>query len=1249
MVDPKQQPPSPGGNEETVVRSPPSPGVPDTTPAGTTPAGRAGEPGEGRRHHSSGAAIDPSSLRRVRIAVAAETRSPAAADDATHFAGHAPPSSKAAPSTHIGPYQLLGRLGQGGMGVVYRGRHAETGQTAAIKTIFSASELTIASIRREIYALGRLRHPGVVRIVDQGVSDGLPWYAMELLEGRTLQNCIQEIWHEVRSAETTPLSAPGTRPGAAAPRSAAPREASRHMLTLIRRLCAPLAYLHGQGIVHRDLKPANVFLRDGDLPVLVDLGIAGSFGGAEGREELAVDREVMGTLAYMAPEQILGKLADARADLYALGCLLYQCLTGSTPFPSTPESELGRHHLRTAPEPPSSRAPHVPPELDALVLRLLAKEPRDRLGYAEDVARALEALGADPHDPLPLPRPAPYLYRPKLTGRDAILRRLGREIDALIDRRRGGKVLVGGESGAGKTRLIMEVARDAKMRGAAVMTGRCVAIGTDDGAVKAAPLHLFRSCLIEAADRCRALGAAETERIFGDRGKALELYEASLADLPYAKERPPLPPLPAQAARARLFRCMREVLCAMAEAAPLLLLLDDLQWADELSLGLLAELSVGSLRAAGVLVLGAYRMDELRPELDDMARAPEVLSVELGRLTQESAGAMAREMLALPESPRHFDELLFQHSAGNPFFIAEYLHMAIDAGLLSRDAAGAWQTEALERAMAMPMPRSLEGLITRRLRALHPASAELAQIAAVLGRELDGALLLGVAGVDEEAWMEALRELRMRQIFEEAGEGRLRFVHDKIREIAYKQIPEERLRALHRRAAERIEATLAEDAADRAPVLAHHFSRAGVHDKAIAHLTAAGDRARSVYANSDAIALYRAAIAEMGRRAEAGGPPGVQRDAERAALEERLGDVLAITGKQDDARRAYVEALARLDPAARVDRARLHRKRGKTWETHLEHAQALAAYADADASLGLDEPTEGRSEAWWHEWMQAKIDRLEVYYFMGQLDALRAQVEAIQPMVERYAAPVRQAQFFYGLMLMQIRIERYQASELTVRHVRSFVAASEATGDPELIASAHFSGGFAHLWHGALDAAEAYLVSSLEAAERMGNVIVQSRALTYRTMIRRMRRERAEVRAMALRSLAVATAGHMRDYMGAAEAHLAWCAWSEGAPEEEIVRRASAALHFWTELPAPFPFEWTARLVLLAVHLGRGRLAAAAEQAAALRDVKQHRFPGALDERLEQAVAAAGGGGPPEASRAALEALVAAALDHGYL
>ncbi|XXX81860.1 protein kinase [Sorangium sp. So ce134] len=1240
MVDPKQQPPSPGGDEETVVRSPPSPRLPDTAPA----TGLAVAPGEGRRQDSGGAAADPSTLRRVRIAVAAETRSPAAADEATRFAGHAPPSSKAAPSTHIGPYRLLGRLGQGGMGVVYRGKHAETGQTAAIKTIFSASELTIASIRREIYALGRLQHPGVVRIVDQGVSEGLPWYAMELLEGRTLQTCIQEIWHEVRSAETAPLSAPDAQTGAAAPRSPASREAIRGMLTLIRRLCAPLAYLHGQGIVHRDLKPSNVFLRDGDLPVLVDLGIAGSFGGAEGREVLAVDREVMGTLAYMAPEQILGKLADARADLYALGCILYQCLTGTTPFPSVPETELGRHHLRTAPQPPSRRAPHVPPELDALVLRLLAKEPRDRLGYAEDVARALEALGADPRDPLPLPRPSPYLYRPKLTGRDAILRRLGREIDALIDRRRGGKALVGGESGAGKTRLIMEVARDAKMRGAAVMTGRCVAIGTDDGAVKAAPLHLFRSCLIEAADRCRALGTAETERIFGDRGKALEPYEASLADLPYAKERPPLSPLPAQAERARLFRCLREVLFAMAEPAPLLLLLDDLQWADELSLSLLAELSAGSLRAAGVLVLGAYRMDEVRPELDAMARSAEVLSVELGRLTQEGAGAMAREMLALSESPRHFDELLFRHSAGNPFFIAEYLHMAIDAGLLARDAAGAWQTEALERAMAMPMPRSLEGLIARRLRALQPASAALVEIAAVLGRELDGALLLAAAGVDEEAWMEALRELRVRQIFEEAGEGRLRFVHDKIREIAYKQIPEERLRALHRRAAERLEATLAEDAADRAPVLAHHFSKAGVHDKAIAHLTAAGDRARSVYANSDAIALYRAAIAEMSRRAEAAGAPGEGDDAQRAALEERLGDVLAISGKQDDARRAYVEALARLDPAARVDRARLHRKRGKSWETHLEHAQALAAYAEAEAALGLAEPTASRPEAWWHEWMQAKIDRLEVYYFMGQLDALKAQMDAIQPMVERYAAPARQAQFYYGLMLMQIRIERYQASELTVRHVRSFIAASEATGDPQLIASAHFSGGFVHLWHGALDTAEAYLVSSLEAAERMGNVIVQSRALTYRTMIRRLRRERAEARAMALRSLAVATAGHMRDYMGAAEAHLAWCAWSEGAPEEEIVRRAGAALDFWTELPAPFPFAWTARLVLLAVDLERGRLAAAAEQAAALRDVKQHRLPGALEERLEQAAA-----GPPERSRAALEALVAAARDHGYL
>ena len=306
----------------------------------------------------------------------------------------------------VGPYRLLGMLGEGGMGKVYRGEHLETGEVVALKTVRGASGPVLASIRREIHALRRLSHPGVVRIVAEGVWEGLPWFAMELLRGQTLRGFLD------------------TR-GPVGP-----------LLTLLRRLCEPLAFLHGHGLVHRDLKPENLFLRPDGRPVLVDLGIAAASGSA--REVLQVGGGAVGSEAYMAPEQILGDFVDARADLYALGCILYEALTGRPPFVRSRSAGGVLHqHLHRPPLPPSALGEGVAPELDALVLRLLAKRPQERPGYAEDVAAALAALGAEGDEGGASSRPPPYLYRPDFAGRAGVLGRLGQALEE-ASRGRGG-------------------------------------------------------------------------------------------------------------------------------------------------------------------------------------------------------------------------------------------------------------------------------------------------------------------------------------------------------------------------------------------------------------------------------------------------------------------------------------------------------------------------------------------------------------------------------------------------------------------------------------------------------------------------------------------------------------------------------------------------------------------------------------------------------------------------------------------
>src|SRR5256885_10092776 len=162
--------------------------------------------------------------------------------------------------TRIGPFLIEGVIAHGGMGVIYRGQHEATRTYAAVKTVRLRDESCLTSIRREIHALAELRHPGVVRILAQGIEEDLPWYAMEFLEGQTLAGYHRHIW----ASQTG-------RGQAAAGRLA-------EALTLVRRVCDPLAFLHGEGVVHADLKPQNVFLGPDERPILVDFGISRRIG-----------------------------------------------------------------------------------------------------------------------------------------------------------------------------------------------------------------------------------------------------------------------------------------------------------------------------------------------------------------------------------------------------------------------------------------------------------------------------------------------------------------------------------------------------------------------------------------------------------------------------------------------------------------------------------------------------------------------------------------------------------------------------------------------------------------------------------------------------------------------------------------------------------------------------------------------------------------------------------------------------------
>ncbi|HEX3761697.1 MAG TPA: serine/threonine-protein kinase [Kofleriaceae bacterium] len=275
--------------------------------------------------------------------------------------------------TIIGQYRIVQKIGAGGMGVVYVAEHTLVGRRAAIKVLlpeYSVRRALVTRFFNEARAMTSIPDPGIVQMYDFGFhGDGSAYIVMELLEGETLERRLQRLV----------------------------RLALIDAVRLTRQIAGSLAAAHAAGIIHRDLKPENIFVvRDpealgGERPKVLDFGVAKLSGDLEQGQTLA--GAVMGTPAYMSPEQCRGAGAvDARTDIYSLGCVLAQLVTGHLPFDGTGVGELISAHMNQAPRRPSEVAPELPAELDELVLRCLAKSPDARFPTMLALQAACDAL-----------------------------------------------------------------------------------------------------------------------------------------------------------------------------------------------------------------------------------------------------------------------------------------------------------------------------------------------------------------------------------------------------------------------------------------------------------------------------------------------------------------------------------------------------------------------------------------------------------------------------------------------------------------------------------------------------------------------------------------------------------------------------------------------------------------------------------------------------------------------------------------
>ncbi|HET9767941.1 MAG TPA: protein kinase, partial [Thermoanaerobaculia bacterium] len=766
----------------------------------------------------------------------------------------------------VGRYQLGSLLGEGGMGQVWRARDVALDREVAVK-LLAAPDVAEARERflREARAAAALNHPNIVAIHDLGQESGCLFLVMELVAGGSLREC--------------------------------PPQSIDEAVEVGRQLCAALAHAHAQGLVHRDVKPANVLLVAGASRLtvkLADLGLAMT----SAASRLTVEGGIVGTVAYLAPEQAIGRVVDGRADLYSLGVLLYELVTGRLPFSGTPVALISQH-LHAPVVPPRSHRPDLDPAIEAVILRLLAKDPAQRFASADETAAALAgSFAARPSQVLAPPEPVGMLdalVRGRLVGRDAELAQL-RELWRAAVSGSGRCALIGGEAGAGKTRLARELAVYARLGGAVVLTGGCYEFEATT------PYLPF----VEALRRfVRDASAAELQRTLGDQATVLSRLAPELAvRLGPLEPAPALsPPYPPEE-RLRLFDHFARWLQAVASPRGVLLLLDDLQWADQGTLQLLHYL-LRHLAGDPLLALATYRVEEIGPEhplgllVAELNRERLVTRVKLGRLDAAATAEVLAALFGQDSVSGQLTAAIYRETEGNPFFVEETVKGLIDQGVIYRRGDEWFRDEDVE----LRLPEGVRAAIARRLERLSAPCRDALQTAAALGKSFrfDDLALAGTA--DEESLLDALDEARRSQLVEEEGSGdRFAFTHDKIREVLYAGMNPVRRRRLHLRLGEALLARGGQARDERrAEVLAHHFHHAGDHERGLTWALHAAEQAQAVFAHEEALEHCGRALecaAALGRREE------------QVRIEETMARVCMTAGLSPDAAAHYEAARA---------------------------------------------------------------------------------------------------------------------------------------------------------------------------------------------------------------------------------------------------------------------------------------------------------------------------------------------------
>lgn len=692
-------------------------------------------------------------------------------------------------------YEVLEEIGQGGMGRVYKVYDTVRAENLALKEMSHRhldSPVAMLRFKNEFRIMSGFQHPNTVQVFEFGISqENVPFITMEFVSGADL-------------SELSGLDI-------------------EQVIDILAQICQILAYIHSRLYVHRDLKPENIKLLENSSIKLLDYGLISQLG-------IPASGKISGTYYYLAPEVIAGGIIDESTDLYSLGVIGYELLTGQRPFTGGKTEILQGHLKRTALEPANIRT-DIPPSVNAIIMKLLEKDKEHRYRNAWSVLEDLQYVTGKTYLVETTAQKRGYLYSSKLVGREKEIARFKRHLRRLIQGQ-STSLFIGAPAGIGKTRLLKEMKTLTALAGVRSLyldsqqAGDRI-YGWIDGLLQQIILTSDEQEIQSCGMALAQISAAVDARLSGSahRANEQEMVEAIVAWF-----------------------------TTVTRQAPLVLFLDDAHWMNSKSLQVLNKL-IRSKDEFRALIVTSFRNDEVEKTSPLWHTIEEELSdyVELSPLSKQQTRALMETLLYPTAICEEFLTYSFRNCGGNVFELMELLRYMITETHLAK-SGGQWLEPV--NIEALSLPAELADHLILRMNRLSAETRALAGVAAVLGDALDLENWQVVSRYEENRFFQAIDDLMHNQIIIK-GDGDYQFSHDKIRSILYENLSETQKKDYHSRAAKFLEGKLADNNQELIPTIARHFVTAQDSQQAIEYSLRAAKAAERNNAEWKAFDHYR--------------------------------------------------------------------------------------------------------------------------------------------------------------------------------------------------------------------------------------------------------------------------------------------------------------------------------------------------------------------------------------------------------